>query len=223
MSNLRGLPVDPRPDTGFDSDLHELWLAARRQVWVVGICTFIGLVAGGLHYATSPREYEAGANVMIEQRLSDLEQELSASLPLSRNDTAFQNEIQILQSQQIAIEVVRALSLHENDDFLFAPQSALGRAVSSVTQWAKAAITPEVASTGGGGSTLTTEQREERRIINAATCFPRKPSSRVKGAALPCGSALPRTIQRWPPRSPMPMPRRIWPMAHVPMWKPLTG
>lgn len=169
MSNLRGLPVDPRPDTGFDSDLHELWLAARRQVWVVGICTFIGLVAGGLHYATSPREYEAGANVMIEQRLSDLEQELSASLPLSRNDTAFQNEIQILQSQQIAIEVVRALSLHENDDFLFAPQSALGRAVSRVTQWAKAAITPEVASTGGGGSTLTTEQREERRIINAAT------------------------------------------------------
>lgn len=168
MTNLRGLPVDPRTDTASEGDLHELWLAARRQFWVVGICTMLGLIAGGLHFATSPREYEAGATVMIEQRLSDLEQELSASLPLSRNDTAFQNEIQILQSQQIAIEVVRALDLHRNDDFLFAPQSTLGSTVAAVTRWAKAVITPETPSTGGT-STLTAEQREERQIINAAT------------------------------------------------------
>ncbi|MEM9475126.1 MAG: Wzz/FepE/Etk N-terminal domain-containing protein [Pseudomonadota bacterium] len=169
LPNLRNLPIEARVDPApEDGDLHELWLAVRRQIWMVGICTCLGLVAGALHYATSPREFEAGASVMIEQRLSDLEQELSASLPLSRNDTAFQNEIQILQSQHIAIEVVRALDLHQNRDFMSPPQSALGQFRSDATRWVKGLITPEVPSSGGG-STLSDAQREERRIVDAAT------------------------------------------------------
>lgn len=142
IPNVRSLPIEARvaPAASSDGDLHELWLAARRQFWVVTVCAVLGLVAGALHYATSPRAYQAGATVMIEQRLSDLEQELSASLPLSRNDTAFQNEIQILQSQHLATEVVRALDLHQNEDFLNTPQSALAGFVSDAKAWVKSII-----------------------------------------------------------------------------------
>jgi hypothetical protein len=58
------------------------------------------------HYATSPKVFEASATLLIEEQRAELEQEISAALPTSRNDTSMLNEMQILASLQVASDVV---------------------------------------------------------------------------------------------------------------------
>ena len=121
-------------------NVREFWLAVRRQFWLVLLFAFAGLTAGAFHFATSPAQYYASATLLIEEKQSDLDQEISSLRPLARNDTGFQNQLQILQSQKLAIEVVRALELHENSDFISPPRSTLGQTKSEVIGALKAVL-----------------------------------------------------------------------------------
>ena len=89
--------------------ISELLLTARRQLLPVAICVGAGLVASVLHYATTPPKYYAAASVMIEERTSDLVEELTASLPSLRNDTAVLNEMQVIHSLHLAEVVAREI------------------------------------------------------------------------------------------------------------------
>ena len=170
LSIIRRKPTDRRtemPPAEDENDLGEVWLAVRRQIWLVALCAFVGMVLGAVHYVTSPKEYYAGAAVLIEERHNDLEQEISTALPLLRNETGVQNEIQILGSLNLASVVVRKLDLQTNEDFLH-PRSSLAGQLKSRAAGLVRSFLPKGPVTGPGPA-LTPEEIDEQRVLDAAS------------------------------------------------------
>jgi uncharacterized protein involved in exopolysaccharide biosynthesis/Mrp family chromosome partitioning ATPase len=171
--------LHPRP--GFGADFHaatpasppaedalaELLLAVRRQVWTLALGASVGLFLGLFHYATSPRTYEAGAALLIEEKQSELEQEISAVLPTARSDTSMLNEMQILRSLEVATEVVAALDLTENSDFLAPPSSLLSQWIRGTKDAIRGLIpvpeAPVIAPSAGSEAAAA-----ERRLMETA-------------------------------------------------------
>ena len=159
----------PDPTPGREDDtLRELWLAARRQWPLVALLALLGLALGVLHYATSPRQYYASATLLIEERQNDLEQEISALRPLTRNDTGFENQMQILQSRQLAEAVVRQLDLRDRPDILYPPRSMLGGLKDDAKGFVKSLI-PQPARQGT--TTGDAEGAEDAAIRKAAAAL----------------------------------------------------
>ena len=169
ISFIQRNPVDRRvnlPPSSDESDLGEFWLAVRRQIWLVMFFALAGLVLGGFHYVTSPKQYYASATILMNSQQSALEQEISATLPLLLNETGMQNEIEILGSLQLATTVVRALDLQSNENFLSPRSSLLGRLKSNATGLVRSLVPTN--SEPGSGAPLTPEQAAERRILDTA-------------------------------------------------------
>ncbi|MBT8425349.1 MAG: hypothetical protein KJO67_10260, partial [Silicimonas sp.] len=111
-------------------------------------------------------QFDARATLLIDERQADLDQEISSLQPLVRNDTGFQNQLQILRSGHVAADVVRRLGLHDNDDFVSPPRSALGQVKSDLTGRLKSllprpAIAPAAQATASDGD-------DEARIMRTA-------------------------------------------------------
>ncbi|MEM9754866.1 MAG: Wzz/FepE/Etk N-terminal domain-containing protein [Pseudomonadota bacterium] len=134
----------------------ELLLAARRQAWVIVVSVMLGLALGVLHYATTPKTYQAAATVLVEERQAEFREELGTAPPISRNETSMMNQMQILGSLEIAVEVVEALDLANNPDFTNPPGSLLGsiiaRAKSAVRGLLPQPSTPPSTSVPSGAS-----------------------------------------------------------------------
>ncbi len=121
----------------------DLWLILRRQRWPLIIGSILGLMAGGLHFATSPDRYYAASVVLIDERPTDPGQQFGASLPILRSETAVLNEMQVLRSLQLAEDVVRDLSLHEVDGFIHQPVSLARNAAERTISTIKGLLIPE--------------------------------------------------------------------------------
>lgn len=147
-------------------NLREFWLAARRQTWLVLLFAMAGLALGAFHFATSPARYYASSTILIEEMQSDLDQEISSLRPLSRNDTGFQNQFQILRSRQVAGEVVRDLELHKAPDFITPPRSMLGQIKADIVSVVKALL-PRPAPTPAAGR-APAPSRDDAAIQEAA-------------------------------------------------------
>ncbi len=160
-------PRNDQPRQADRSDLFELLLAWRRQKWLVVFFACAGLAVGAVHYVTSPKEYYSSTTILIEERQNDLDQEISSLRPLSRNETSFENQMQILQSTQLATEVVRRLGLQDNPDFLSPPRSALGVLKSSVLQWVRS-VAPQPERTGSI-TTSTPDEIARDKVQRAAS------------------------------------------------------
>jgi uncharacterized protein involved in exopolysaccharide biosynthesis len=129
--------------------LAELLLALRRQAWTLGLGAAFGLMLGVLHYATTPRTFVAAAALLIEEKQTDLEQELAAILPASRSDTSMRNEMQVLRSLEVATDVARTLDLQNNPDFMSPPSSLLSILIRNARSAIRSLIpTPEAPLTG---------------------------------------------------------------------------
>jgi uncharacterized protein involved in exopolysaccharide biosynthesis/Mrp family chromosome partitioning ATPase len=149
-------PAGPRSEEA----LAELLLAMRRQASVVALGAVLGLVLGVLHYATSPRTYEAAATLLIEEQQSELAQEISAALPTSRSDTGMMNEMQILRSLEVATQVVAALELDRNPDLLAPPSSLLSDTLRGAKDAVRAMIPrPEAPDAGPVDEAVAAERR----------------------------------------------------------------
>lgn len=147
-------------------NLREFWLALRRQGWLVALAMLAGLALGAFHYATSPAQFRASATLLIEERQSDLDQEISSLQPLARNDTGFQNQMQILRSGHLAADVVRRLELHETPAFVSPPRSALGQAKADLMSALKSLLPSPPTAPGGGGTRAA--DGEDPRIMQTA-------------------------------------------------------
>ncbi len=155
-------PTPTEPDDA--ASLTELFLAFRRQRFVLLISALLGLAAGAFHFATSPKEYYAGATVLVSERQSDPSGALDATLPLLRGETAVLNEMQVLKSARLGEDVTRKLALHENDAFLFPAQSLLGRTKDQLIAQAKAAILPPEPVTDADAGATNAALLEDRKI-----------------------------------------------------------
>lgn len=147
--------------------ISELLLTARRQLLPVAICVAVGLVAAVLHYATTPPKYYAAASVMIEERTSDLVEELTASLPMLRNDTAVLNEMQVIHSLHLAEVVAREIKLYDNDKWLYPKSSLAGSMVLKTKRFIRSFLPgrPDAPLTA---SDMTEEELFDLRVKNAA-------------------------------------------------------
>ena len=120
--------------------LASLLAALRRQIAPIVVCTLIGLGIGIVHYATTPPEYHASARVLVDDRLSEMAEEITANIPMVRNDTALLNEIQVLQSLGLAKEVTRLTDLHKNPNYSNPPTSLAHRITSTLKRVVKAVM-----------------------------------------------------------------------------------
>ncbi len=141
--------------------------ALRRQYLPLLLCTFIGLVAGVVHHVTTPEQYYTSATVLVDERRSDLDEEITASIPFLRNDTSLLNEMQVLKSLQLATEVARRVELQENDVFLYPPSSLARTIVSNAKAWVVGllGLEEEVVET----APLDPEQQEAAQLLGAAS------------------------------------------------------
>jgi uncharacterized protein involved in exopolysaccharide biosynthesis/Mrp family chromosome partitioning ATPase len=145
---------------GSEEALAELLLALRRQVWTLGLGAMVGLILGVMHYATTPKTFEAAATLLIEEKQTDLEQELAAVLPASRSDTSMRNEMQVLRSLEVATSVVQTLDLQNNPDFLSPPSSVLSTWIRDARSAVRSLIpTPEAPSTGPVDEAVAAHER----------------------------------------------------------------
>ena len=107
-------------------DLSKLLAAMRRQKWVVAIAALIGLVFGIAYLATTPRSYFAATTVMLDANVNRSVDEVSV-IEGGTGDSALEGAIQIIRSQQLAVQVVERLQLDENQVFLNPPVSLFAR------------------------------------------------------------------------------------------------
>lgn len=154
------------------NEIAELLLAGRRQGSLITLCACMGLAFGVFHYATSPKQYYSSSTVLIEERHSDLDQEISSLRPLSRNETGFENQMQILRSAHLATEVVRMLGLQDIPDFHSPPRSTLGLAKSHVMGQVRSLL-PKPEQTGDGAP-ASPEDVAESQIRKAASRLARQ-------------------------------------------------
>ena len=166
------LAKDPRAADGPIAEpfgLSDLMSAARRQYLPLMLATGIGLALGVVHYVTTPKEYYAAAQILVEDRLNDFDQQIAQNVPSLRNDTALLNEMQILKSLEIAEEVARQTDLANNEVFLDPPESLARRLVGIAAGAVRAAL-PFAASEppAAADASLTPEERAERQIETLA-------------------------------------------------------
>ncbi|PJI91449.1 capsular exopolysaccharide synthesis family protein [Yoonia maricola] len=103
--------------------LADVIAALRRQYVPLLLCALLGVIAGAVHHVTTPEQYYTSATVLVDERPSALDEEITASIPFARNDTSLLNELQVLKSLQLATEVTRRLELQDRDIFLNPPSS----------------------------------------------------------------------------------------------------
>lgn len=154
---VRHQPV-PGPDGPTAPDLV---LMLKRQLWPLVIAGAAGLLAGGLHHATSPERYYAAAVVLVDERAADPGQEFAAGFPALRSETAVLNEMQVLRSLELAKTVTRELGLHDHPAFLHPPASLARQTLSDLKSAASAFLPTEEAA---GPAT----QDEEAPVLAAA-------------------------------------------------------
>jgi len=135
MTELGPKPITPRavflgePASRPAGPTLDIGLILRRQRLPLTFCALLGLIAGALHYATSPERHYASAIVLIDERATDPGQEFASEFPLLRSETAVLNEMQVLTSLELAKQVVRDLRLHEDPAFADPPVSAARHAL----------------------------------------------------------------------------------------------
>ncbi|MEO9827250.1 MAG: AAA family ATPase [Paracoccaceae bacterium] len=109
----------------------DVFLILKRQKWPLVIGALFGMILGIAHYATSPKVYYAASTILVSEQTNS-SQELNASFPALRDETAVLNEMQVLRSLLLAERVVEKLALHENAAFLTPPMSMARQAFTNL-------------------------------------------------------------------------------------------
>lgn len=145
--------------------LGDVLAALRRQYIPLLLFALIGVVTGAAHHVTTPKQYYTSATILVDDRRNELNEEITTSIPFVRNDTSFLNEMQVLNSLELAAEVVRRMDLQENDVFLHPPSSLAGSVLSGVKGWVGSIVDAEVEDP----TTADPEQQEITQILGAAS------------------------------------------------------
>ncbi len=121
MSPLASAPFDlePEPETRQESEFNLAeYLGILRRHWkLAAVCCLLGSIAGGIHFAITPKAYQATATLLIERR--NLTPVGSGSSPWFEsywNMEFYPTQYELLQSRGLAERVVKSLELMEDSN-----------------------------------------------------------------------------------------------------------
>jgi capsular exopolysaccharide synthesis family protein len=100
--------------------LHHFLLISKSYLWLVLVCTMLGLGAGFIQNITTPKEYRSTANIEITQDSADqFRMDTGGGYDSGYIDVAkLDTEIAILKSSTLAMATIESLHLDKNPDFL---------------------------------------------------------------------------------------------------------
>jgi polysaccharide biosynthesis transport protein len=100
--------------------LQHFLLIGKKYIWLVLVCALLGMGAGFIENATSPKEYRSAANIEITQDTADqFRVDTGGGYDSGYIDVAkLDTEIAILKSSTLAMKTIESLHLDQNKDFL---------------------------------------------------------------------------------------------------------
>ena len=122
MSHLTPVPFaeEPEPDSGHEPEfnLAEYLGMVRRHWKLAAVCGVLGLAAAGIHYAITPKAYQATATLQIERRnLTPVGNGENPWYENYWNMEFYPTQYELLQSRGLAERVVKSLDLMEDPGF----------------------------------------------------------------------------------------------------------
>ncbi|WP_353475676.1 Wzz/FepE/Etk N-terminal domain-containing protein (plasmid) [Salipiger sp. H15] len=142
-----------------------LFGAVRRQ-WRAMCATVALFLALGLFiYTTTPDSYEAEAMVLVDDRLSQLADQIDVAPSFVRDETGFFNEVAVLNSRELALRVVRDLDLVDNAAFNSPPVSGAARLKSAISGLISV-LKPSGSDAEGAGSAPPTREALEAQAAD---------------------------------------------------------
>ena len=122
MSPLSPVPLPEEPELAPaqepDFNLAEYVGMVRRHWKLAAVCCLLGLAGAGVHYAITPKEYQATATIQIERRnLTPLGNGQNPWLENYWNMEFYPTQYELLQSRGLAERVVKSLDLMEDPKF----------------------------------------------------------------------------------------------------------
>ncbi|QWW71907.1 polysaccharide biosynthesis tyrosine autokinase [Rhizobium sp. WYJ-E13] len=112
------LAVSQMDDQSERIDFEKLFAIARRQWRVVGICVAFFAILAVVYLLTTAPYFTASTSVLIDRGNSELINQLSSLGAPIDDETALLSEIQLFQSDTIALAVVDNLKLADDPDFM---------------------------------------------------------------------------------------------------------
>lgn len=111
-------PGQQLPEPASEFNLAEYLAMVRRHWRLVAVAVLIGLVAAGIHYAMTPKQYMASSTLQIERRnLSPVGSSSSPWFENFWNLEFYPTQYELLQSRGLAERVVKSLDLMSDPAF----------------------------------------------------------------------------------------------------------
>jgi succinoglycan biosynthesis transport protein ExoP len=122
LSPLVSVPIDDEPELGAEPEsefnLAEYVGMLRRHWRLALVCCALGLTGAGIHYAITPKAYQATTTIQIERRnLTPLGNGQNPWLENYWNMEFYPTQYELLQSRGLAERVVKSLDLMEDPAF----------------------------------------------------------------------------------------------------------
>ncbi len=122
MSPLAPVPIDDEPEVAAapesEFNLAEYVGMLRRHWKLAAVCCVLGLAGAGIHYAITPKAYQATTTIQIERRnLTPLSNAQNPWLENYWNMEFYPTQYELLQSRGLAERVVKSLDLMEDPSF----------------------------------------------------------------------------------------------------------
>jgi len=114
-------PEDPgftAPEKEIELNISEYVAMVRRHWKLLAVACLVTVVASGIHYAVTPKQYMANATIQIERRnLSPVGSGQNPWLENYWNMEFYPTQYELLQSRGLAVRVVKRLSLMDDPAF----------------------------------------------------------------------------------------------------------
>jgi len=122
LSPLTSVPLDDEPELASEPEsefnLGEYLAMVRRHWKLAVVCCALGLTGAGIHYAITPKAYQATTIIQIERRnLTPLSTSQNPWLENYWNMEFYPTQYELLQSRGLAERVVKSLDLMEDPAF----------------------------------------------------------------------------------------------------------
>jgi len=122
LSPLAPVPIDDEPEPGPEPEsefnLAEYVGLLRRHWKLAAVCCAVGLAGAGIHYAITPKAYQATTIIQIERRnLTPIGNGQNPWLENYWNLEFYPTQYELLQSRGLAERVVKSLDLMEDPTF----------------------------------------------------------------------------------------------------------